>query len=63
MPWKKEKKGMEMNVCFLLVPVQSHMLPPSWESQGRAGGRLQAGSGQFILEGPASALVYINEGR
>lgn len=27
------------------------------------GGRLRTGSGQFILEGPASASVYINEGR
>lgn len=37
MLWKKEKKGTEMNVCLLLVHGQSHMLPPSWESQGRAG--------------------------
>lgn len=37
MLWKKEQKGTEMNVCFFLVHGQSHMLPPSWESQGRAG--------------------------
>ena len=44
MPWKKEK-GTEMNVCLLLVPGQSHVLPPSWEPQGRAG---EEGSGQGL---------------
>ena len=45
MPWKKEEKGTEMNVCLLLVPGQSHVLPPSWEPQGRAG---EEGSGQGL---------------
>lgn len=34
-----------MNVCLLLVPGQSHVLPPSWEPQGRAG---EEGSGQGL---------------
>ena len=61
----EERKEGHGDECMFLPgpwtkPHASSLLGIPGQSRG---GRLQAGSGQFILEGLASASVYINEGR